>query len=102
MSASEWGVSCGSKPEGEPRGSMRGRVSRLLVIVYFVAVGLVLLVVPWTTFWDRNVFVASSSLAEALLTTPLARGGVSGLGVLNLGAGLADLSLLWGRGAPGV
>lgn len=102
MSASGWGVWRGSRPEGEPRGSMRGRVSRLLVVVYFVAVGLVLLVVPWTTFWDRNVFVASSSLAEALLMTPLARGGVSGLGVLNLGAGLADLSLLWGRGAPGV
>ncbi len=83
-----------------PSGSMRGRVSRLLLVFYFVDVGLVLVVTPWTTFWDRNIFVESFPLVEALLTTSMARGGVSGLGVLNLGAGLADLSVLWRRGAP--
>ncbi len=80
---------------------MRGRVGHLLRVMYFVAVGLVLLVAPWTTFWDRNVFVESYPLAEALLTTSIARGGVSGLGILNLGAGLADLSALRWRGAGG-
>ena len=78
---------------------MRGRVSHLLRVTYFVAVGLVLLVAPWTTFWDHNVFVESYPLAEALLTTSIARGCVSGLGMLNLGAGLADVSALWWRGS---
>ena len=78
---------------------MRGRLSRVLLVMYFVEVGLVLLVAPWTTFWDRNLFVESYPLAEALLTTPVARGGVSGLGLLNLGVGLADLSALRGQDA---
>lgn len=76
---------------------MRERFSRSLLIVYFLEVGLVLLVAPWTTFWDRNFFIEAHPLAEAFLTTHAVRGGISGVGLLNLGAGVVELArlLVW-------
>ena len=81
---------------------MRERFSRSLLIIYFLEVGLVLLVAPWTTFWDRNVFVAANPLAEAVLTLHAVRGGVSGVGLLHLGAGVVELARLLVRRRPQV
>lgn len=81
---------------------MRERLSRSLLIVYFFEVGLVLLVAPWTSFWDRNLFVEANPLAEAVLTMHVVRGGVSGLGLLNLGAGVVELARLLVRREPGM
>lgn len=79
---------------------MRERFSRSLLIVYFLEVGLVLLVAPWTSFWDRNFFVEANPLAEAVLTMHAVRGGVSGVGLLNLGAGVFEFSRLLVRRGP--
>ena len=81
---------------------MRERFSRSLLIVYFFEVGLVLLVAPWTNFWDRNFFVEANPLAEAVLTMHAVRGGVSGVGLLNLGAGVVEFSRLLLRREPRV
>ena len=34
-----------------------GLVTRVVVVLYFLEAGLMLVVVPWTRFWDRNYFV---------------------------------------------
>ena len=81
---------------------MRQRLSRSLLIVYFLEVGLFLLVAPWTTFWDRNVFLEANPLAEAVLTTHAVRGGVSGVGLLNLGVGVMEFARLLLRREPRV
>lgn len=81
---------------------MRERFSRSLLIVYFLEVGLVLLVAPWTTFWDRNLFVEANPLAESVLTMHAVRGGISGVGLLNLGAGVVELARLLFRRETGV
>ena len=81
---------------------MRERFSRSLLVVYFLEVGLVLLVAPWTTFWDRNFFVEANPLAETVLTMHAVRGGVSGVGLLNLGAGVVELVRLLFRREPRV
>ena len=39
------------------KGEESTRVGRVLTVVYFVEVGFVLIVAPWTTYWDRNYFV---------------------------------------------
>ena len=62
------------------------------MIVYLVEVGLVLVVAPWTRFWDRNYFVESLPLLEPLLTSPALRGVVSGFGIVTLGAAAVDVS----------
>lgn len=72
----------------ENRGSL---VHRYLIVAYLIEAGLILLVVPWSGFWERNYFTQAVPAAEGLLRSPAVRGAVSGLGVVNLVAGFADL-----------
>jgi hypothetical protein len=58
---------------------------------YFVEVGLLLLVIPWSTFWERNSLLEAAPTLHALTRNPFLRGAVSGLGMVNLGAGLSEL-----------
>jgi len=71
-------------------------LSRLLFLAYFVEVGLVLLVVPWSPFWDRNYFLELWPALEQVTRSNLVRGAVSGLGVVNLWAAMAELATLFG------
>jgi len=74
-------------------------LTRLLFIAYFIEVGLLLVLVPWSAFWDRNYFVVLAPELEWLLRNPFFRGAVSGLGLVTLVAGLLDLGslLAWRR-----
>jgi len=71
-------------------------LSRLLFLAYFVEVGLVLLVVPWSPFWDRNYFLELWPALTAVTRSNLVRGAVSGLGIINLWAAMAELATLFG------
>jgi hypothetical protein len=55
-----------------------------------------LILIPWSAFWDRNYFVESVPALGALLTNNFVRGAVSGLGVVNLLAALGELADLFG------
>lgn len=72
---------------------------RLLVIALLVELGLLLIVAPWSAYWDRNYFAQLSPALHAFITNNYARGAVTGLGAVNLMAALADLALLL-RGRP--
>ena len=65
---------------------------RLLYAAYFLEVGLLLIVLPWTSFWDRNYLFDLVPALRDLLHSAYARGAVSGLGLLNVVFGLADVS----------
>jgi hypothetical protein len=52
---------------------------------------LILIVAPWSAFWDRNSFTAAIPFLGEIAASPFARGAVSGLGLVTLLAGLADL-----------
>ena len=74
---------------------------RLLMIVFFVEVGLVLAVVPWSTYWERNYFAGILPVLHAVITNYFFRGAVSGLGLVNLAAAIAEVrALLAGRRMP--
>jgi hypothetical protein len=70
-------------------------VSRLIFLAYFIEVGLVLLVVPWSPFWERNYFVQLWPAVEAVAKSNLVRGAVSGLGIVNLWAAMSEVSVLF-------
>ena len=73
-------------------------MSRLLLVTFFLEVGFVLIVAPWSSFWDRNYFAESLPLVDAIITNNYVRGAVSGLGVINVAAGIVELfSLLVSR-----
>jgi hypothetical protein len=67
---------------------------RLLYVAYFIEVGLVLILIPWSVLWERNYFVVLLPGLQDLVTNNFVRGAVSGLGLINLWAGLADLAAL--------
>lgn len=71
---------------------------RLLLIAFFLEVGFVLIVVPWSAYWDRNYFAQSLPLLHGIITNNFVRGAVSGLGVINVWAGVGELiSLMLSR-----
>jgi hypothetical protein len=49
----------------------------------------------WPAFWEHNYFAFAWPPLRTLLTNNFVRGAVSGLGLVNLFAGFADLALLF-------
>ena len=73
-------------------------MKRLVVVAFFFEFGIALLVVPWSSFWDRNYFAESVPIVHTIIRNNFVRGAVSGLGVVNLASGLVELiSLLLAR-----
>jgi hypothetical protein len=73
-------------------------VKRLLLVAYFIEVGLLLVLVPWSPFWERNYFVTASQVVHEIIRNNYVRGAVSGLGVVNLLMGFNELgSMLMAR-----
>ena len=50
---------------------------------------------PWSAFWERNYFAQAWPALHPLLTNNFVRGAVTGLGLVNLGAGFVDLALVF-------
>jgi hypothetical protein len=67
---------------------------RLVLIVFFVEVGLVLAVAPWSMYWDRNYFAAVLPMLHGVITNAYVRGAISGLGLVNLAAAVSELRSL--------
>ncbi len=84
------------------RSRREGRllIRRLVYIAFFIEVGLLLIVLPWSSFWERNYFALGWPGIHAVITNNFVRGGVSGLGLVNLAAGFAELVRLLGPRAP--
>lgn len=59
------------------------------------------MLIPWSTFWERNYFVGWSPAIEALLTSNYTRGAISGLGIVNLAAALVELADFFGAKPSG-
>ena len=64
---------------------------RALYIAFFFEIGVALLVVPWSAFWERNYFAEAVPLVHAFITNNFVRGAVSGLGLVNVVAGLGEI-----------
>ena len=66
-------------------------MTRLVLVVFFLEVGLVLTLAPWSAYWDRNYFAETMPVVHALITNNYLRGAVTGLGLVNIFAAVADL-----------
>lgn len=62
--------------------------------------GLLLVLIPWSAFWERNYFLETSSLLGGWLKNNYARGAITGLGLVNVWAALAELADLFGGRTP--
>ena len=66
-------------------------MKRVMYAAGFLELGLVLMVIPWSMYWDRNYFAQVLPAVHQLITNNFVRGAVSGLGVINLAIGIAEL-----------
>jgi hypothetical protein len=74
--------------------------AKITVIVYILIsfeIGILLIIIPWKPYWDDNFFLyfitgkLHAAWMATLLKHKLARGAVSGIGVLNILAGMYDI-----------
>ena len=64
----------------------------MLFVAYFFEVGLLLIVLPWSEFWERNYFAQSWPMLRPFVNNSFVRGGISGLGFINLLVGVSELA----------
>ena len=50
-----------------------------------------MILIPWSAFWERNYFAGLVPGLDAVLANAFVRGAVSGLGVVNVIAAIAEL-----------
>ena len=74
-----------------PHGRVAVLLPRLLLVVFFVEAGLLLMVLPWSALWDSNYFVHVWPQLQPFFASAYLRGGVTGVGVLNLVAGVSEV-----------
>ena len=54
----------------------------------------------WPAFWEHNYFALRFPSLREILSNNFVRGAISGLGVVNLFAGFADLATLFSPHEP--
>lgn len=67
---------------------MLPRLFLLSIILFFLELGVLLLLLPWTAFWERNYFLLRYPAFEPWLLNHYLRGALSGLGLVDIGLGL--------------
>ncbi len=60
------------------------RLLRILLLLVWLELGLMLILVPWSEFWQANYFMIQFPALDVFLRSAYLRGAVSGLGVLNV------------------
>jgi hypothetical protein len=77
---------------------MSAKITVNVYILICFEVGILLLILPWySAFWDENFFLyyftskLNAAWMPTLLTSGYAKGIVTGIGVLNILAGLLDV-----------
>jgi hypothetical protein len=79
------------RPPAPPRVPLWLQLLELSVrVVVRVYLGLILLALPWTHFWDDNHLLLFVPHLASIALSGAARGIVSGLGLLNIYIGIHD------------
>ena len=63
---------------------MMNRLLRLVILLFWLELGLVLILVPWSEIWDANFFLYQYPALGLFVKNPFLRGAISGLGVINV------------------
>ena len=56
----------------------------LLSVLSSLLVGVILVIAPWTSWWDQNYLLQPYPGVRAVVLSPSMRGLVSGLGLVNI------------------
>ena len=85
-------------PAAEVHPRKPRRVIRAVLVLFTVGVGLFLVMFPWSDWWNLNYLQELIPGLQSYWDEPSLRGGVMGLGLVNLYvAGLQIVQLLRGK-----
>lgn len=60
------------------------RVFLIVLILFCFELGLFLLILPWSSFWERNYFIYQYPEVGRWLLNHYCRGAISGVGLIDL------------------
>ncbi len=66
------------------------RVSLVVFVLCCLEIGLLLLVLPWTTIWTENSLLVGNPRLQTFIRQNFVRGLVSGLGLLDIWLGISE------------
>jgi hypothetical protein len=67
------------------------KLGAVLLVVFCLAVGLFLLIFPWTDYWDDNYFGTAVVALRRYWSNMYLRGAVSGLGAVDVYISLVEV-----------
>ena len=76
-------------------------MAQVFSIFSSLLVGVVLVAAPWTSLWDANYLLQPHAAFRAFLLSPVTRGAVSGLGLVNILLALHEARELLSGGSEG-
>ena len=77
-----------SAPVRQVQSVWMRRLSLVLMVMIWIELGTILLLLPWSRTWLENGFVYAHPGLRHLLENNFLRGGVSGIGVIDIFLGL--------------
>lgn len=63
---------------------MMKRILRVVMFLFWLELGMVLILVPWSDYWDMNYFLFQYPSFAFFLKNAYLRGAVSGLGIMDV------------------
>ncbi len=63
---------------------MLNRLLRVVILMFWLELGLMLILVPWSDIWEANYFLYQYPMLGVFLKNPFLRGAISGLGFINV------------------
>ncbi|HXZ10951.1 MAG TPA: hypothetical protein VEG64_01040 [Candidatus Sulfotelmatobacter sp.] len=63
---------------------MLNRLLRVILLLAWLEMGLVLILVPWSEFWEANYFLYQYPVLGFFVKNAYVRGAISGLGIMNV------------------
>ena len=86
-------------PEAPPHRPLRlwQRIQAIVFILFCLEMGIVLVLFPWSSLWDRNYFFALAPQWSAWFSSSYLRGAISGVGVVNVWIAISEA---WRLRAP--
>ncbi len=66
------------------------RIQTVIFILFCLEMGLVLMLFPWSSMWDRNYFFTLAPHWARLFSSSYLRGAISGVGVVNVWIAISE------------
>ncbi len=79
------------KPANPPAPVWAQRLSIIIFVVFCFYVGLLLFLLPWTRYWQENHYLLTVPALGPWMSSGIARGIISGLGLLDVWIGITEI-----------